>query len=69
LRLLLVLILCSSCIRFPSYRSLIEPGATGRIVFRDAAVFTGTSTEMLQHQERTSTLRREMSGLVQPRVE
>lgn len=51
MRLLLVLILCSSCIRFPSYRSLIEPGATGRIVFRDAAVFTGTSTELLQHQD------------------
>jgi imidazolonepropionase-like amidohydrolase len=43
-----------SCIHFPSYRSLIAPGASGRdgrIVFRDAAVFTATSTELLEHQD------------------
>lgn len=43
-----------SCIHFPSYRSLIAPGASGnqgRILFRDAAVFTATSTELLEHQD------------------
>jgi imidazolonepropionase-like amidohydrolase len=41
----------SSCIHFPSYRSLVAQGASGRIVFRDASVFTGTSTELLAHQD------------------
>ena len=39
------------CIHFPHYRSLVSGGASGRVVFRDASVFTATSTELLSHQD------------------
>lgn len=48
---LLALLLTTSCIHFPSYRQLVAPGPTGRIVFRDAAVFTATSSALLEHQD------------------
>ncbi len=44
-------LLLTSCIHFPSYRPLVSAGATGRVVFRDAAVFTATSTELLEHTD------------------
>ncbi len=49
--LLAIVLVASGCIHFPSYRRLVTPGATGRIVFRDAAVFTATATELLTHQD------------------
>ncbi len=39
------------CIHFPAYRSLVSGGASGKVVFRDASVFTATSTELLTHQD------------------
>lgn len=49
--LLLTALCVSSCIHFPAYRPLVAPGVSGRVVFRDVAVFTGTSTELIQHQD------------------
>ncbi|MFT3710906.1 MAG: amidohydrolase family protein [Archangium sp.] len=43
----------AGCIVFPKYRSLLASPkvASGKIVFRDAAVFTGTGSSLLEHQD------------------
>ncbi|MFO0601431.1 MAG: amidohydrolase family protein [Myxococcaceae bacterium] len=50
--LLALTVFCAACIKAPTYRDLLGPSREARVIFiRDAAVFTGTSTTLLEHQD------------------